>query len=811
MYNSWQSSDWSGNNGGGNWQKPSDPWQQPGGWCEPNPNYPPKYDDDRNDDGDLGWSGSWGDAGDWSGGWTWPGGDGCCCSFDHRDPWHGGGYGYHEPWHGGGHYGPWQYAFGHLGPWKWGLNPGCGPLPWQLGYEGPPHHGWPHTSDHAELFAMIAELPFYDTDHLAGLLEKMVPVAWSWNGDFSAMAEYYVDHPEELPHFLSQLGKVPHTFNPSGHWWKPGGGQACCLPKPCVEPPELGFKVFRYNPEAGLLIDLNDGVGDFGRGNGDPGHPVPWAQETHDWSLFVGVLNGNPNPHHILPAAFSLFADELPFAPTLHSSGPEIWRWVNAISPELTDGQGSAQQTVGLSTDGGYWQKAFGPEDMEGVLEGQVGIRDMLSFEGYLYASTTNNVVPLYLQGSHEQGTLIRSKSGEPGTWEEVPRGPGADDDPFDDPTNVAIRTMEKVGSFLVVGTEKSSALHGPEHGTPELWTFDGSEWARIEAELEGHAITEIYATKDPIFDDIASLQQGSAEASVPEIEDRVFLQPFAGNWDPDGYNLYTVLPGEGNDDDNGPPSVGDSDKFVVPTEPMPPVIIDVTPTHVRYVGQGPNLPPDQIPDYIVGEPDANGLYDAADFADVSPFDDESIVKIFQFDPNPNDKEPGYLYFGTADLEDGATLMRSQTPNDPKSWELITADGFLSEFGAAAVNAPDDGLVPALHGNFAIWSAAVVETRSKLLRETQDDPNKDPGFEDSVLYIGTFNGLKGSGQILKSYDGVNFEFVTQDAFGAENINGFSSMEVIGNEVHFGGASPTTMPDPSDHPYMPDDPFAFDLI
>ncbi len=799
MYNSWQSGDWSGNSGGGDWQKPSDHWQQPGGWCEPKPNYPPKFNDDRNDDGDLGWSGSWGDTGDWSGGWTLPGGDGCCCSFDQRDPWHG-----------GGHYGPWQYAFGHLGPWNWGLNPGCGPLPWQLGYEGPPHHGWPHTSDHAELFAMIAELPFHNTDHLAGLLEKMVPVAWSWNGDFSAMAEYYVDHPEELPHFLSQLGKVPHTFNPSGHWWKPGGGQACCLPKPCVEPPELGFKVFRYIPENGLLIDLNDGIGDLGRGNGDPGHRVPWAQEVHDRSLFVGVLNGNPNPHQTLPAAFSLFTDELPFAPTLHSSGPEIWQWVNLIEVQLTDETVDAQQ-IGLSGDGGYWQKAFGPEDLEGVLEGQVGIRDMLSYEGYLYASTTNNVVPLYLQASHEQGTLIRSKSGEPGTWEEVPRGPGTDDDPFDDPTNVAILTMEKVGGFLVVGTEKSSALHGPGHGTPELWTFDGSEWARIEAELEGHAITEIYSTKDPFFDDIASIRQGSAEAALPEIEDRVFQQPFAGNWDPEGYNLYTVLPGEGDEDDNGTPSLGDADKFVVPTEPIPPVIIDVTPTHVRYVGQGPNLPPDQIPDYIVGEPDTNGLYDAADFADVSPFDDESIVKIFQFDPNPNDKEPGYLYFGTADLEDGATLMRSQTPNDPKSWELITADGFLSEFGAAAVNAPDDGLVPALHGNFAIWSAAVVETQRKFLRETPDDTKTDPGFEDSVLYIGTFNGLKGAGQILKSYDGVNFEFVTQDAFGAENINGFSSMEVIGNEVHFGGASPTTMPDPTDHPYMPDDPFAFDLI
>ena len=116
-----------------------------------------------------------------------------------------------------------------------------------------------------------------------------------------------------------------------------------------------------------------------------------------------------------------------------------------------------------------------------------------------------------------------------------------------------------------------------------------------------------------------------------------------------------------------------------------------------------------------------------------------------------------------------------------------------------------------MHGNFHIWSAAVLKREKKLLDETPGDPNKDSGFEDSTLYIGTFNGLKGSGQILKSNDGVNFEFVTQDAFGAENIYGFPTMEVIRDEVFFGDASPIHVQDPTAYPYVPEDPFAFDLI
>ena len=65
--------------------------------------------------------------------------------------------------------------------------------------------------------------------------------------------------------------------------------------------------------------------------------------------------------------------------------------------------------------------------------------------------------------------------------------------------------------------------------------------------------------------------------------------------------------------------------------------------------------------------------------------------------------------------------------------------------------------------------------------------------------------------MLKSTDGVNFKCVTQNAFGADNIYGFRSIETVGDEVFFGGASPITTPDPTSHPYAIEDPFAFDLI
>ena len=245
---------------------------------------------------------------------------------------------------------------------------------------------------------------------------------------------------------------------------------------------------------------------------------------------------------------------------------------------------------------------------------------------------------------------MICSKSGDTGTWEEVPRGPCTDDDPFDDPTNTGIHTMEEINGVLVVGTEK--ATHDPDAGDPELWMFDGTKWMRVEGEIEDFTISEIFGMQDPIFGDIATIQDANFAPPYP----KVFEQPYFGNWDVEGYNLYTVRPGK-EFNDNGDPVPAE---FNVPIQPIPPDVVDITPTHVRYVGRGPNLDAGEISDYIVGDPDANGRYDAADFGDVSPFGDHGIVKLFQFDPNPRDEDPGYLYFGTADLHDGATLMRSK-------------------------------------------------------------------------------------------------------------------------------------------------------
>ena len=142
----------------------------------------------------------------------------------------------------------------------------------------------------------------------------------------------------QLIYLLKHLVNSLHPFTPSGQWGQGYGGFGDHHPKSCIKPPELGFKVFRYSPDAGILIDLNDGIGDPGRGNGDPSHFYPWLQDEHNGALYVGVLNGNPNPLNPLPAVLSLFGDD-PFTPTLHTSGPEIWRWVNGKVWDFSDGE----------------------------------------------------------------------------------------------------------------------------------------------------------------------------------------------------------------------------------------------------------------------------------------------------------------------------------------------------------------------------------------------------------------------------------------------------------------------------------------
>ena len=457
----------------------------------------------------------------------------------------------------------------------------------------------------------------------------------------------------------------------------------------------LGAKVWQYNTVTGGVVDLTDGIGDLGRGFGNPSNRYPWSMESHNGDLYVGVLTGNPIQDNLLPQLFH-DADQYP---TLYSTGPEVWRW-----------------NVDLDAyDGGTWEQVLAGDNMDVDLEGQVGVRELFSYDAYLYATTSNNLAPTLLQESQIPATMLRSMDGE--TWEEVTGGP------FDNPNNNSVRTMVEYDGLLYVGTETDQALldglgGGGGGPSPELWTFNGTDWNQLGngSMVDGFAISEIL-----------------------EFDDTIYF----GTWNIGGYNLYKV-------DD----SMGHFE--------------EVTPITLEYVG-GPTLP-----DYVMGATDVTDPLTAGNFGEVNPFDDFGIIKMFEFD--------NHLYFGTVDYLDGTTFMRSDTPSDVHSWELITTDGFLSEYGAAAVNVPNSGVQPLQNGNFYIWSSAVVSN------------------DIDHLFIGTFNGLDGAGQVLKSDDGINFDFVTQDAFGATNTYGIRSMEPMDEFIYIGGASPITEVDPNSDPY-----------
>ncbi len=578
------------------------------------------------------------------------------------------------------------------------------------------------------------------------------------------------------------------------------------------EPPpptdtQFGFQVWRYDPNNGDLVNLNNGFDDLGPGNGNGLNRYPWGMEQHgpNNTLYVGTLNGNPLNFEV-PIEYqilSLLFPILPWIPNLYTEGPEIWRWIDTRD-SLTDGS----EELGAQ-DGGYWEQVLAPEDLGGELKGQVGVRKMVSYthqddsngedvpngdaftasqangvgDTYLYASTSNNLFPLILQNSTEPSVLLRSKTGDKGTWEIV-------NVPYSDDNNGSIRAMEVINGYLFVGTEKLLAV-GPEL-VPELLFYDGHTWRHVDTSaVDGLAISEILGFE--LLPDLPQVEvsDDNFETAAVEVEgaDTVFF----GDWNAAGFadlldefdgdaadlgligDLLGDLLGESEpgwglymvEDHAAPIQTGSGDAFEVEAL-INPVAVDITPTHVTYVSTpffgGP------LPSYVTGEPDIDGKLDADDFqGDTSPFNDIGVMKLFEF--TPKDEDP-YMYVGTLDYFEGATLMRSQTPDDPTSWELITANGFLSELGFEAAFNP------------YVWSAGVVE---------------EDGCD--VLYIGTFNALDDSaGQVLRSTDGVNFEYLTSDAFGEGDIYGFRTMEVIDGELILGGASPITEADPNDAPY-----------
>ena len=216
--------------------------------------------------------------------------DGCCFGHGHSSPW-GSGFGYH----GRGFY---------------------------------PHNRMQSEEFHAELFGLLKtglgllEDALRDSPFLGLLGDDLHEALSRLVGPIPGRAgRRAYDEDNAVAHLAQFLTKGGDKFVTVSHWSIPGFdrggfGEPHIFPKPCVEPPEFGFKVFRPNPASGELVDLNDGEGDLGRGNGFPSHRYPWAQEEHQKTLYVGVLNGNPNHSQ------SVAGGPQPVCPTARSHQP---------------------------------------------------------------------------------------------------------------------------------------------------------------------------------------------------------------------------------------------------------------------------------------------------------------------------------------------------------------------------------------------------------------------------------------------------------------------------------------------------------
>ena len=402
-----------------------------------------------------------------------------------------------------------------------------------------------------------------------------------------------------------------------------------------------GLKIWRYDAETGDVVDL---TAEF-RGFDDANNRYPWSMTMHDNALVVGTLNINP---------FTQLGNGTD--QTVSSNGGEIWTYTAAAG----------------------WREILDASEFPGTDAGDIGFRELITYDGDLFAATSNNLVPGLLQGSDNVAKILRYDGA---AWDQLSGGPLAD------PANASIRTMTTHDGDLVVGTE----------GGNQVWAYDGSAWTELTGSgdaVEGVGVGEVISFNGDLF----------------------FADYGALPW-----NLYTL--------DNGS-------------------VANVTPTAID--GRGPDA-----------------------FAeDTSPFDDQGVLKLFAWQD--------YLYLGTVDYLDGATLIRSQTPSDPSSWEAITTDGFASELSGVA----DLGATPALlEGNAYVWSLA----------------GSGATTDSAALNIGTFNGIQGQAQLIQLIEttgGVELSLVDKTAFGTGDVYGHRSMESDGSDVYIGGASNALVPDVS---------------
>ena len=129
----------------------------------------------------------------------------------------------------------------------------------------------------------------------------------------------------------------------------------------------------------------------------------------------------------------------------------------------------------------------------------------------------------------------------------------------------------------------------------------------------------------------------------------------------------------------------------------------------------------------------------------------------------------GELYLGTTNIVSGFTLLRSSTPDNRRSWKVITTRG-MGDWS-----------------NAYCWS--MVEYKNKLYL----------GTFNTGLASGAFGVLpdvhNGSAQLFSSYDGLKWTLEMDDGFDAPFTYGIRNMVASGEKLYLGTAANVVIPDP----------------
>jgi hypothetical protein len=145
----------------------------------------------------------------------------------------------------------------------------------------------------------------------------------------------------------------------------------------------------------------------------------------------------------------------------------------------------------------------------------------------------------------------------------------------------------------------------------------------------------------------------------------------------------------------------------------------------------------------------------------------------------------GKFLLGTVNYTGGFSLLETTDPTDPNSWNVVTLDGFGTEYpsmGGSSANAYS-------------WSSQEV---GGVLYLGTFNTNKPNSWLDQLL--GTDVPLDGRGQIWYTEDGSHWKILEDNGFDSIFTYGFRTMTQYDNRLVVGSASNMFLPDLFSTPY-----------